>query len=260
MTRSASSTLNLTTFSIAARDEQTGMLGVAVSTAVPAVGAICPFVRSGVGAIATQSFVNPYLGIDGLALLEEGKSAEEALEELIAGDPGRAVRQLSIVDASGRAASYSGEDCTPWVGHLTGDGVAVAGNMLVGEETITAMLEAYSQAVGREEADLMERLMVALEAAQAAGGDFRGRQSAALKVFHEEEFPYCDLRVDEHFDPVAELRRVLEVSRVQLFPFLHGLPNRRDPLGTTAAPVRELLRRPPAERGGPVLTPRAPEP
>jgi uncharacterized Ntn-hydrolase superfamily protein len=133
---------------------------------------------------------------------------------------------------------------------MTGDGVAAAGNMLTGPEPVSAMLDAYQQA---GDVDLIERLMLALEAGQAAGGDFRGRQSAALKVVHEEEFPYCDLRVDEHPDPVRELRRVLDVSRIQLFPFLHGLPTRNEPAGTTADGVRELLRNPPAERGGPTL-------
>ena len=230
------------------------MLGVAVSTAVPGVGALCPFAKAGVGAVATQAFVNVYLALDGLRLLEGGLSAQEALDRAVADDPGRAVRQLSIVDAVGRAASYSGEDCTPWFGNLVGDGVAVAGNMLVGEETVTSMLDAYERA-RTARLDLAERLMLALEAAQAAGEDFRGRQSAALKVVDQEEYPYCDLRVDEHFEPVAELRRVLEVARVQLFPFLHGLPSRRDPYGKTADPVRALLRLPPADRGGPTSSP-----
>jgi uncharacterized Ntn-hydrolase superfamily protein len=242
--------LLLATFSIVARDHATGMFGVGVSTAVPAVGAICPFAKAGVGAIATQAFVNPYLGLDGLRLLEKGLSADKALDRLIADDPGRGARQLSIVDAAGRAASYSGDDCVPWCGNRIGDGVAVAGNMLLGEETITAMLAAYEEA-RLKGLDIVERLMMALEAAQFAGGDFRGRQSAALKVVAEEEYPYCDLRVDEHVDPVAELRRVLEVARVQLFPFLHGLPSRDHPEGTTPEDVRLLLRRPPAERGGP---------
>jgi uncharacterized Ntn-hydrolase superfamily protein len=226
------------------------MIGVAVSTAVPGVGALCPFAEAGVGAAATQSFVNVYLGIDALRLLKDGLAADEALARLVAGDPARSVRQLSIVDAGGRAASHSGDECVPWYGHLTAEGVAAAGNMLTGPETVSAMLDAYQDA---GDVDLIERLMLALEAAQQAGGDFRGRQSAALKVVHEEEFPYCDLRVDEHPDPVRELRRVLEVARVQLFPFLHSLPTRADPAGTTAGGVRELLRMPPAERGGPTL-------
>jgi uncharacterized Ntn-hydrolase superfamily protein len=240
-----SDALELSTFSIVARDRETGMLGVAVSTAVPGVGGLCPFAKAGVGAVATQAFVNVYLGIDGIRMLEDGLSAPEALTKLVDGDPGRAVRQLSIVDASGRAASHSGAECTPWFGHLVGDGVAVAGNMLVGEETISEMLLAYTSAADE---DLVERLMLALEAGQSAGGDFRGRQSAALKVVRDQEFPLCDLRVDEHVDPVAELRRVLGVAREQLLPFVESLPTRESAAGPTPADVRELLLLPPAER------------
>jgi uncharacterized Ntn-hydrolase superfamily protein len=246
--RSKTPGLVLSTFSITAQDERTGMLGVAVSTAVPAVGALCPFAKPGVGAIASQAFVNYAFGAAGLRLLEEGATAPEAVEQLIDDDPGRGLRQLSIVDAQGRAASYTGSECTSWAGHRLGTGVAVAGNMLVGEETVAAMLNAYEQFEGD---DFLERLMQALEAGQAAGGDFRGRQSAALKVVHTDEIAYCDLRVDEHPTPVAELRRVLEVARVQLLPFVHALPNKDDPLGTRAAAIREQLRRPPAERSRP---------
>jgi uncharacterized Ntn-hydrolase superfamily protein len=242
--------LQMSTFSITARDEATGMLGVAVSTAVPAVGALCPFAKSGVGAIASQAYVNFYLGGDGLQLLESGASAEETIEQLVAADPGRDQRQLSVVDAGGGSAGYTGAGCTAWAGHLTDHGVAIAGNMLVGEETLAAMFDTY---VGFDGDDFIERLMQALEAGQRAGGDFRGRQSAALRVAHIDDIPYCDLRVDEHPDPVRELRRVLEVARVQLFPFLHTLPTRRDPHGGRSDGLRELLRRPPSERGGPTL-------
>lgn len=236
--------LNLTTFSVVARDAATGMFGVAVATAVPAVGAICPFAQASVGAVATQASVNVYLGIDGLRLLEQGLGSEEALARLIEADPARAIRQLSIVDAAGRAASHSGVDCVPWFGHRVGEGVAVAGNMLVGPETVGAMFDAYQSCSG----DFIERLVTTLEAGQGAGGDQRGRQSAALKIVSDQEFPYCDLRVDEHSDPIAELRRVVDVARVQLFPFLHSLPTRQDPARETPNGVRELLGRPTSER------------
>ncbi|MGH8544569.1 MAG: DUF1028 domain-containing protein, partial [Gammaproteobacteria bacterium] len=199
--------LELNTFSIAARCARTGMVGVAVSTAVPGVGGICPFVRAGVGAVSTQSWVNPYLGIDGIGLLAEGLGAQAALDRLIADDPGRDVRQVGIVDRNGESAAWSGKDCTPWFGHITGPDYAVQGNMLVGEPTIQAMAAAFERAAGL---DLPERLLVVLEAGQAAGGDKRGRQSAAIKVMLREEYPYLDLRVDEHRHPVAELRRVFE--------------------------------------------------
>lgn len=236
---------NLTTFSIAARCPRTGMLGVGVSTAVPAVGDICAFVAAGIGAVATQSWVNPYLGIDGLVALKAGASAEDVLTQLIAGDEGRTVRQLGIVDAQGRAAAFTGEDCTQWCGHIIGEGFTVQGNMLVGRETIEEMARA-----ARETADqpLPERLMRALEAAQAAGGDFRGKQSAYIKVFHKEEYPYLSLGVDDHAAPVAELRRVFEVAQHQYIPFVNGMPTRSDPLGGLAPEVTEMLMKAPQDR------------
>ena len=239
--------LEVNTFSIAARCARTGMLGVAVSTAVPGVGGICPFVKPGVGAIATQSWVNPYLGIDGLKLLAEGKTAQETLDALIAADPGKDVRQLGIVDAAGRSAAFSGAQCTQWFGHITGPEFSVQGNMLVGEATIQAMADAFT---GTGALSLPERLMAALEGGQAAGGDKRGRQSAAILVFKTEEFPYLSLRVDEHRHPVAELRRVFEVARHQLLPFVDGMPSRKDPLGGLPKPVTDMLMTPPPFRPG----------
>jgi len=237
----------LTTFSIAARCARSGMLGVAVSTAVPAVGAICPWVKVGVGAISTQSWVNPYLGIDGIRLLEQGMSAQAALDELIEADPGRDVRQLGIVDRTGESASWSGKDCTSWFGHITGANYAIQGNMLVGEATLAAMARAFEQAAGL---DLPERLVVVLEAGQAAGGDKRGRQSAALKVMFEEDYPYLDLRVDEHRHPIAELRRIFEVARHQLLPFVAGMPSRARPEGDLPDEVGAMLLTPPPYRPG----------
>ena len=221
--------LVLTTFSITARCQRTGMLGVAVCTAIPAVGAICPFVKSHVGAISSQSFVNPYLGVDGLVLLEQGKSAQETVEQLIAADPGRAVRQLSVVANTGTAAAHTGSDCIPWHGHHIGKGYVVAANMMVDETTVQAMLEAFETNADRE---LPERLLRALEAGDATGGDYRGRQSAALLVHHTEAYPSHSLRVDEHAQPVAELRRIFTVCEEQLYPWMHTLPTRTHPLGT----------------------------
>lgn len=239
--------LRLSTFSIAARCPRTGMLGVAVSTAVPGVGGICPFVRAGVGAVSTQSWVNPYLGIDGVELMAAGAGAQAALDKLIADDPGRDVRQVGLVDKDGASASWSGEQCTPWFGHLTGADYAIQGNMLVGEPTIQAMAEAFEKGAAL---DLPERLLGVIEAGQAAGGDKRGRQSAALKVFYKEEFPYLDLRVDEHRHPVAELRRVFEVARRQLLPFVDGMPSREDPLGDLPEEISAMLLTPPPFRPG----------
>ena len=239
--------LEFNTFSISARCARTGMLGVAVSTAVPGVGGICPFVEAGVGAISTQSWVNPYLGIDGLALLRQGKSAQETLDLLMKDDPGRDVRQLGIVDAQGRSASWSGQSCTQWFGHITGPNYAIQGNMLVGEATVKAMAEAIE---GSAALSLPERLVIVLEAGQKAGGDKRGRQSAALLVHKTEAYPYLSLRVDEHAHPVAELRRVFEVARHQLLPFVDGMPSRKDPLGGLPKAVTDMLMTPPPYRPG----------
>ncbi len=231
------------TFSIVGRCARTGRLGVAVSTKVPAVGMLCPFARPGVGAIATQSFVNPYLGLDGLDLLAQGSSAQETLDRLVADDPGREVRQLGVVDRAGRSAAFSGRECVGWFGHQTGADFAAQGNMLVGAATVDALAATFAAHPAEE---LPERLVRALEAGQAAGGDKRGRQSAALYVVDRETaYAYLDLRVDEHPDPVAELRRVFEVAKDQLMPFLARLPTREHPLGR---PDRAAVRRrPPAE-------------
>jgi uncharacterized Ntn-hydrolase superfamily protein len=239
--------LELTTFSIAARCARTGMLGAAVSTAVPGVGALCPFVGAGTGAVCTQSWVNPYLGIDGVRLMGEGKTAQQALDQLIAADPGRDVRQLGMVDRDGGSAAWTGKDCTQWFGHITGRDFAVQGNMLVGEPTVRAMADAF---VAGAALDLPERLIAVLEAGQAAGGDKRGRQSAALKVHNREDYPWLDLRVDEHRYPIAELRRVYEVARHQLLPFIGGMPTRATPLGNLPKDVTAMLLTPPPFRPG----------
>jgi uncharacterized Ntn-hydrolase superfamily protein len=239
--------LEINTFSIAARCERTGMLGVAVSTAVPGVGGICPFIAPNVGAVSTQSWVNPYLGIDGVALMAKGMPAKEALDTIIAADPGRDVRQVGMVDHAGESAAHTGRSCVAWAGHITGRNFSVQGNMLVSESTVTAMAASFEQA---RELALPERLIAVLEAGQAAGGDKRGRQSAAVKVYFKEDFPYLDLRVDEHRHPVAELRRVFEVARHQLLPFVDGMPSRKDPLGSLPQSVTDMLLTPPPFRPG----------
>lgn len=220
--------LKLNTFSITARCARTGQLGVAVSTKVPAVGMLCPFVQSGVGAIASQSFVNPYLGIRGLEYLQAGHSALETLNRLKEFDDGIEYRQLGIVDHQGNSAAFTGNQCDTWNGHVTGPNFAIAGNMLVGEATLVAMRDSFEQSI---ELPLVERLIHALQAGQNAGGDKRGRQSAAVKVFSTEEYPLIDLRVDEHTDPVPELKRIYEVAKDVLIPFIEMLPTIDAPSG-----------------------------
>ena len=223
------------TFSITARCPRTGMLGVATSSKALSAGGLVPYCRAGVGAIASQSFVNPYLGIDGLELLEQGLPAERALERLVEADPGRELRQLAIVDGEGRVAAYTGERCIPWAGEVLGGGYVCLGNILVGEEVVKAMALAFEQGVDQE---LPERLLLALEAGQEAGGDRRGRQSAGLHVVHTEAYPYCDLRVDDHPDPVRELRRVFEVFQQEEMPYLPMMPRRDDPIPHWQAVMR----------------------
>jgi uncharacterized Ntn-hydrolase superfamily protein len=179
---------------------------VAISTAVPAVGGRCPHVRLGVGAIATQSYTNVMLGVNGLKLLELGMAPERALGALLEEDEGRDVRQVGAVDALGRCFGYTGSKCVEWAGHVVGDGFVTAGNMLVGRETIDAMAESFRRSQG----ELSGRLLEALEAGQRAGGDKRGRLSAALIVASKQPKRYHDLRVDDHGDPVKELRRIYE--------------------------------------------------
>lgn len=237
----------LSTFSISARCARTGMLGVAVSTAVPGVGGICPFVRPGIGAVSTQAWVNPYLGLDAIELLAQGNSAERTVGEVIDADPGRAVRQLGVVDAAGRSFAWTGEECTDWAGQKTGPDVSIQGNMLVGPATLEAMFESFAASADES---LPERLVKVLEAGQAAGGDKRGRQSAAMVVFETERYPHIDLRVDEHADPVRELRRVFEVAKLQYLPFVAGMPTRENPLGALGDDVTEMLMRAPADRPG----------
>jgi uncharacterized Ntn-hydrolase superfamily protein len=230
--------LKLNTFSIVGRCVRTGQLGVAVSTKLPAVGMLCPFAKAGVGAVASQSFVNPYIGHWALEYLSQGLSAQESLDRILERDPLPTLRQIGIVDAQGRAVSYTGDDCDSWCGHVVGENFAAQGNMLVGAETISTMAERFAQT---PDLDLTDRLMQSLEAGQAAGGDKRGRQSAALLVVDKEDYPLVSLRVDEHLDPVAELSRVLEVFKKELLPFMPMLPTRINLKG--AFDLDELRRR-----------------
>jgi uncharacterized Ntn-hydrolase superfamily protein len=217
------------TFSIAARCPETGMVGVAVSTALLCVGQLCPFPRAGVGAISTQSFVNPYLGLHGLDYLASGMDAVAVRDRLAADDEGRALRQFTVVDRNGGSAAYSGVDCVPWFGHLTGDGYAVAGNMLTGEDVVAAMARTYEATAGQL---FPERLVLALEAGQAAGGDKRGRQSAALKVMETEDYPLIDIRVDDDPDPVVELRRIWGLYNQGFNDVMRMMPTKTHPAGT----------------------------
>ncbi|GAB2737672.1 DUF1028 domain-containing protein [Salinifilum aidingensis] len=215
------------TFSIVACDIAAGMCGVAMSTRMPAIGGLAVFAHAAAGAIATQALVNPLAGADGLELLRE-HSAEEALARVRGADPAAEARQVAVVDSSGRAAVHTGSETQPWSGHRSGDGYAVAGNTLVDGGTVDSMADRFEGSAGDS---LAERLLTSLEAGQEAGGDRRGKQSAALYVHSGHPYPYLDLRVDEHPDPVAELRRVYEVAKRELLPFVEALPTRARPAG-----------------------------
>ncbi len=199
------------TYSIAACDLAAGQWGVAVQSRFLAVGSIVPWAKPGIGAIATQAYANPRYGPDGLALLGEGRSATAVIEALTAPDPGRTERQVGVVDRSGRAATFTGEGCHEWAGGRTGDGYAAQGNILVSAATVDALADTFEWSSGRT---LPERLLSCLAAAQAAGGDRRGQQSASLLVV-EKDAGYAglsdvvvDLRVDDHEQPITELERL----------------------------------------------------
>lgn len=203
------------TFSIVGYDPDNGDLGVAVQSKFFAVGAAVPWAEAGVGAIATQSQANTRYGPNGLKLLKSGLSAEQTLERLIADDPGRATRQVGIVDAKGNAAHYTGDECNEWAGAVRGENYTAQGNILAGEEVVTAMAKAFEETEG----ELAEKLMTALFAGQEKGGDTRGEQSAALLVVRENSGyggfndRYIDLRVDDAEKPIEELQRLLEIHR-----------------------------------------------
>jgi uncharacterized Ntn-hydrolase superfamily protein len=202
----------LGTFSIAARDPATGMLGVAVTSKAFSVGMLCPFARAGVGAVATQSLVNPSLGPSILGFLAEGLEPESALAAALAADPRPELRQVNVVDAQGRAVTFTGGRCIPWCGGRMAPDYALAGNILTGEGVVEAMERAFVAGGGRDHGDL---LISVLEAGQAAGGDARGRQSAALLVVHKTDVPFLRLQVEDHADPLVELRRLYELAAAE---------------------------------------------
>ncbi|HYK93658.1 MAG TPA: DUF1028 domain-containing protein [Thermoplasmata archaeon] len=206
------------TFSIVAHDRDRGEWGVAVQSKFIAVGAVVPWAEAKVGAIATQALANVRYGPDGLALLKKGRSADDVVRTLTHADPKRDHRQLGIVDASGRAAAYTGKECLNWAGHEVGNGFACQGNILFAPEVVAGMARAYETTPG----DLPERLLAALAAAQREGGDRRGMQSAALLIVRSEggydagSDRWVDIRVDDHPSPIEELKRVFKLYDLTL--------------------------------------------
>ena len=234
---SAFARIHPSTFSIVARDPANGDLGVAVQSKFLAVGAVVPWARAGVGAVATQAWANSAYGPEGLRLMAAGWTAPEALNQLLRMDHDVTQRQVLLVDAAGRAAAHTGETCHDWAGHIVRDGFACAGNILVSQDTVQAMANTFEKAEG----PLAERLVAALAAGQRAGGDSRGQQSAALLVvrttggYGGRDDRYVDLRVDDHAEPIAELGRILGLHRLYL---TKSAPNELIPIDEKIA--REL--------------------
>jgi uncharacterized Ntn-hydrolase superfamily protein len=216
------------TWSIIAREPATGQIGIAAASRFFAVGVRLPFIASGVGAVATQALVNSLYGTNGLRLLGGGQSAAEVVSMLVAADAGRDHRQVHVMDATGRVAAYTGAACVEWCGHLTGEEWSVAGNFLAGAAVLEDTVEAFLE---NSKLPMAGRLVAAMQAGEAAGGDKRGKQSAVLKIYGQEEWPDLDLRVDDHTDPLAELERLEAVSRERFVYFTRHLPRREDPVG-----------------------------
>jgi uncharacterized Ntn-hydrolase superfamily protein len=224
------------TWSIIARDRASGQFGIAVASRFFAVGVLGPRVKSHIGAIATQALVNAFFGTEGLQLLERGATAPDVVSAVTAADPGRDHRQMHVMDAQGRIAAHTGKACIDWCGHLAGNNVSVAGNMLAGASVIEDTAAAYERNAALS---FPRRLIAAMRAGEAAGGDKRGKQSAALVICGDDEWPDLDLRVDDHLDPLAELERLERVSRERFVHFIRFLPSRRDRVGVTDRGVVE---------------------
>ncbi len=223
------------TWSLIARDSS-GAFGVAVASKFFAVGALCPHARSGVGALATQALLNPLYAAPGLDNLAQGMAPVAIIEHLTAADEGRDHRQLHLIGLNGQAAAYTGSACIDWCGHTAGEGYSVAGNMLAGPQVIEATARAYE---ANTSLPFAERLIVALAAGEAAGGDKRGKQAAALLTYTTEDYCALDIRVDDHAEPIKELHRLYEKSLERYQPFTTCLPSRRNPAGITDRAVIE---------------------
>jgi uncharacterized Ntn-hydrolase superfamily protein len=217
------------TWSIVAKDPATGMFGIAIASRFFAVGCLCPW-ASRVGAISTQAMLNPLFGPRGLAMLLEGMQAPDIRDMLVAADRGGAARQLHLIDSSGRTAAHTGAECVDWCGHDSGPGVSVAGNMLAGPAVVGETLANYNKTL---DLPFVERLLAAMDVGEAAGGDKRGKQSAAILIQGDEPYPRLSLRVDDHTDPLPELRRLYEVAKQRFIGFSASFPRPEHPYGLT---------------------------
>jgi uncharacterized Ntn-hydrolase superfamily protein len=225
------------TWSLIARDPS-GAFGIAVATKNFAVGCRVPFIQSGIGAIATQALVNPFYGAHGLMFLQDEMPPEEIIQILTEGDAGRDQRQVHIMDRHGRIAAHTGSACIDWCGHTSGEGFSVAGNMLAGPAVLADTIRTFE---AQSALPFARRLIAAMQAGEAAGGDKRGKQSAALLVHDGEDYPLYDLRVDDHADPLGELARLHEVARERWVHFRRWMPSRENPSGLTDRSGLEAL-------------------
>ncbi|HXE67944.1 MAG TPA: DUF1028 domain-containing protein [Hyphomicrobiaceae bacterium] len=216
------------TWSIIARDAGTQRTGIIVATKFFAVGAMVPHIKTGVGAIASQAFINPNFAAPGLELLAAGATGEAVIAKLVAADQGRANRQLHLIDSRGSFAAYTGAACIDWCGHEVRTDYSVAGNMLAGPAVLRETINGYE---ANAQLPFARRLIAAMQAGEAAGGDKRGKQSAALLIHDGEDYPLYDLRVDDHAEPLAELARLEEVARQRWLHFRRFMPNRQHPSG-----------------------------
>ncbi|MEX3317090.1 DUF1028 domain-containing protein [Sulfitobacter sp. PS-8MA] len=228
------------TYSIIARNPETREIGIAVASRFFACGAAVPYVGRRV-AVATQAFVNPLWGTEGRRMLENGEAAEALIAEFAARDAGRDIRQCHMLDAAGNFAAHTGKDCVDWAGHRSGSHHSVAGNMLTGPEVVAATFDTYA---ARDDLPMAERLLAAMRAGEAAGGDKRGRQAAGLVIHRGEDHAYLDLRVDDHADPLSELDRLLEVAGERYLHVAEAMPSRHNFSGTTdRAPIDAAILR-----------------
>ncbi len=216
------------TWSIIFHERESGRIGIAVATKFFAVGARVPNIEPTKGAVCTQALTNPLYGPHGLRLIREGVGAADVVRILTMPDAGREHRQLHVMGADGRFAAHTGAECVPWCGHWIGDDMSVAGNMLAGPDVISETVRCFRESAALP---LPRRLIAAMKAGEAAGGDMRGKQSAALLIYGNQEYSELDLRVDDHTDPLAEIERLEAVSRERWIHFRAFVPTRENPAG-----------------------------
>lgn len=207
------------TYSIVAKDKKTSAIGIAVASRFFACGGMVPFVARNT-AVASQAFCNPLWGIEGRDRLNAGEKANNVLNDFVDRDAGQSIRQAHMIDMYGDIHAHTGSDCVDWAGHASANLVSVAGNMLVGENVVRDTLTSYQDNINE---DFLERLLLAMDAGEKAGGDKRGRQAAGIIIHMGQDYPWLDLRVDDHADPLAELRRLVDVSQERFVHFSKGL-------------------------------------